>query len=204
MNKLSKMIIISIILLLISIKNYAYAHSSGKTFDHYGHEGYGYKIREEHHNANLSIRFTLDPSDPYILSDIAINTLENGIDKINKHGGDIKFVAYAHNVIRTFYNSNTDVTARTGNYTWDPTTAHTTSWQMEYNRYYHYSGGSKSEVIVAHEFGHAYGLKDLNWSYYFNDPLDNTDKLMFFRNDLITASEPTAADIAGVKKIVGY
>lgn len=79
----------------------------------------------------------------------------------------------------------------------DAATGHISSWVISINSY---CIDEITPIIIAHEFGHAFGLADLYLS-------KNADKLMYVYNDGANTSNitsPSRSDIWGAKVITGY
>lgn len=100
--------------------------------------------------------------------------------------------------IYKYTDANTSLVAAVGG-SYYTSTGHWSSWYMKMNtgKMDSYST-TLNTGVVAHEFGHVIGLKDL-----YTSP--NTNKLMYkYVNISNPISGPTSADIAGAKKAINH
>ncbi len=105
------------------------------------------------------------------------------------------------NLIEYIYKSdinNYDVAAQFYNRLYN-SNGHYTSWKIWINAYNtdYFDDDSQWSIVIAHEFGHVFGLLDLFES-------QNADKLMYYMGDDMTATSPSLADKWGARVITGH
>jgi hypothetical protein len=169
---------------------------SNDSFAHYptgsaiGSESAGYLVKNYGHAGRTIVNYAISSS-----VDSTYRTyISNGASKWNNTG----VIAFnnSSSAIGTFYKYRDDSTSTVAAF-YDPVTSanHYTSWKIELNAAIMDGRTSaKNSETVAHELGHATGLKDL-YNYY------NQNKLMYGYSSR-TASSPTSSDITGARECV--
>ena len=193
MNKKTKTACLFCVLICIMfiINISSVAHSGGTVFSDYGSEDHGWIIRSLHHNANKNLNYNWDNSDPNISSYMTM--VYSGAFKWNSVGGNITQSSSSGNLIKTYYDPGTTTVAYCGNYTYNTTTWHTSRFDICINRFHVPSTSFDNNTLLAHEFGHAFGLLDMQQP-------KNQNKLMYgFTSWTITG--PTYYDEVGFNLI---
>lgn len=162
-----------------------------------GGEKIGWIIDEGYHTNGTKLYYKFDFNDPYLTSQI-IQNVRRGAALWTSYGSVIESSS-ASGVVDTFDAKTTKVIAMFHDF-YSDTSGHLTAWKISYNRLntpiIDLTGTSKTAVYMAHEFGHAYGLRDLYNSY-------NYTRLMYGDTGHHTAMAPTADDIKGFNVITG-
>lgn len=163
------------------------AHTSKQGGTYQWGEVIGWSIDEDYHTNSTLLYYKFDSTDTNLTESMK-TTVRNGASKWSSYGS-ITESSSAIGTICTFYDSNTTTVAKFYNYS-SNSSGHLTSWKIGWNR-----AKSPTATTMAHEFGHAYGLNDLQ------DTM-NTNKLMF-GTESRTATGPTTQDGKGFRVIVG-
>lgn len=171
---------------------YAYAHPVSKEGLIWGGESVGWMINEDKHTNGRTLTYAYEAGDPYLsatyktyITDGA-NLWSGTVSIVRKTDGTEKGTIY------TEYKVGNETTATF----WGTadSSGHLTKWKIALNRYY---SSSINEKVLAHEFGHAIGLKDL-----YNS--SNANKIMYgYSGNGWTATGVTTTDRWGAKVITG-
>lgn len=152
-------------------------------------EEIGWAIDESKHTNGTLLEYHFDPDDPYISAYVSrvrqAATLWAGTVSIQEANT-------VNGMIMTDYASSaTYIAYYIYNWKYEPS-GHVGDYEIVLNRYY---DSEINSVVIAHEFGHAIGLKDL-----YSDR--NKNKLMYGYRSL-TANGPTLSDTRGARVITG-
>lgn len=156
-----------------------------------GGEAVGWFIDEDYHTNGTTLTYSFSTDDPYLLDRYKTYTR----DGASMWSGTVNIVCKTDGtgtgLISTMplTDDNTDIVAQCCNYKAD-SSGHFKSWEIKLNRAH-----LQSANTLAHEFGHAIGLKDM-----YADR--NRDKLMYGYESR-TATGPTTSDKWGAKVITG-
>lgn len=163
-----------------------------KTGSLYGKEANGWLVNESFHTNETNLYYKFAAGIDYGVIEIVNNGAELWETPFNVEwsatgsGTVIMWSALPSDAIASLYSSNPD------------SSGHLTSWYLRINpsdECLPYL----TEAIIAHEFGHAFGLSDL-YSY------SNRNKLMYAYEDednILAATAPKSSDIWGAKVITG-
>jgi hypothetical protein len=208
MMKIKRNVILTIMILSFSflLTTVSSAHSTGQKGLVWGGEIVGWDIDESFHNSNTELKYWFDTNDAYLNSNNRKTIVRSGAAKWS-HPYEITEMSTFQSTtgtINTFSqvkNPDTGEVAiarrfKSGSPNSDGhMNVNTVSWGIQINRHTD-ANGLLTNVSIAHEFGHAYGLRDL-----YNDC--NKDKLMYYNATLGTATGITAFDLNGANVITG-
>lgn len=169
----------------VIVKNYCDPYSGNY---YIGDEEFGWAIKEHCHTNGTTMTYSFDDVNLTIWHKDCTDAgaaLWAGTVTIEK-----QLNGTGVGKIRTFNDASDSTIAKFCEYTTSVTTGHLISWCIRINL-----SRNVTPIVMAHEFGHAIGLKDLYTS-------QSSDKLMYFQ-DSTTATAPTSADIWGAKVITG-
>lgn len=158
----------------------------------------GWIIRETSHTNGTTVKYSFNPNDPYVGL-----ASPNGVNyrSITNAGAakwqqpflspfSVQHDQTATNfVVDTYYNSGSSTVAMFTLYN-SNSSGHLTNWKISINR-----ARNITSENMAHEFGHAFGLRDLYSS-------NNSNKLMYGYTTG-TATVPITNDLNGAKVITG-
>jgi len=189
------------ILVVISMSQtsqYVFAHSSSqedilaKSYNSFnggyyiGGDNVGWSIDEGIHTNGTTVTYSFDYLDQYLTDTyrmyvtMGANYWSGTVTITNKTDGS------GTGKISTYSNPNTYTIAFFGEYS-SNSYGHLTSWKIKMNR-----AKTVTPRVLAHEFGHAIGLNDLN----------SSNKLMYGYSGG-TATSATSSDLWGAKVITG-
>ena len=174
-----------------------------------GGESVGWSIAETRH-AGTASSGVMTMTYKWGTSNTAYRDCYRAGAKLWQSCGNIVENSSSTNTLGNFYQPPTPAggipSAKFYDYAVNSTTGHLTSWKISLNEYLGsiYSK-EKWATVLAHEFGHAFGLNDLfrEDSLVLTNAIYNRNKLMFGYDDARTATKPTTADVNGFNVITG-
>lgn len=186
-------VLVTVILFMAIFVPKTSAHPSCKSYG----ESYGYWIDCKNHQADKY--FTYNTAKSMETDYVVYVTMgaarwnSTGVVSISRiYPASPDYNGYIH----TYTDRNTDVVAAFYNYDHD-SSGHLTKWSVRMNKtIMDKRSHEQNRITMAHEFGHAIGLNDLEASY-------NRNKLMYGYSNR-TASSPTSKDIEGAKQILSH
>ncbi|MCL2036627.1 MAG: dockerin type I domain-containing protein [Oscillospiraceae bacterium] len=161
-----------------------------------GSENTGWKrAKYNYHNSSDTIQFKFDDSDPYLTTAYRNVTIQGANLWISNTALNISQSPSSTRTVKTYYNDNPN--SEKGKlsayfyYIGNPFQGHYGSWTIYINR-----AKNVTARTLAHEFGHAFGLGDL-------ESPANSIKLMYHSTNNWLAQGPTTSDIWGAYAILG-
>ncbi|MCL1807832.1 MAG: hypothetical protein FWG31_09040 [Oscillospiraceae bacterium] len=176
---------VSIVLMLVPGSA---AHSTKQSGTIAWGENCGWDIDENNHNSGTTVYYKFDNTDTYLTT--TMKAYVTGGAALWSGTVTISESITPTGTVTTYSYPNDGYEAKFSDFSSNVTTGHLTTWKIQINRAY-----TTTNALLAHEFGHAIGLKDLT-------SFANADKLMYGYSTK-SATAPTTADINGAKVITG-
>jgi len=164
-------------------------------------ENSGWIVDEDNHTNSTTVLYKFDETDPYVNSATGGNYSYRGYAVLgaarwtNNTIYTVSQSSSAVGVVGTFNNVSPDAFIAWFHSFDSNILGHLTEWEISMNRAKMPNDITKAGAVMAHEFGHAFGLRDLYETR-------NRDKLMY-GHESRTATIPQTADLQGMSVIMG-